>query len=605
MAGDFEANTILFNKYRLENIIGRGGFGSIYKAIDIRLGRAVAIKTLLHDQNSLDKRYGSGTFDKYLDRFKREATVSSYFTENPHIITVYGLEEDEKSNFFLILEYLGGGSLVELIRQEGKLSIPRTCAITLDICAALADIHEHPADIVHRDLKPGNVLLRNNGKAVVADFGVAQVGHDSHRTVTGLTGNRHPGSLPYMSPEQASRFEYLTPTSDLYSLGLLIYEMLTGRIYAKIRILPVSKLNDEVPDWLDRLVIKLLQKEPEDRFQQAAEVGEAIRAGLAQLEVATYTETTPMVNPAQREGSAASEFQPELEKEVEEWKRRQAKAARVAAATPEEAAKEAAQRQAEAALKIQLEREAKEELAQAALIKTTPLPNADKGPANPEQAIEDLSAQLVIAGYLADWDEVIALGERILKLDEKHQPTLAKTAAAYKSRGVAGYVKGDYDRAITDFGRAIKLEPHKADYYAQLGSAYHNRGYYERAITSFSHAIKLDPDKSDYYLQRGNACHHKGDYDRAISNFNQALKLHPNQDDCYWQRGNSYFSKGDYKRAIDDYSRAIKLDPGIAQYYYSRGLAHRARDDRKAALRDLQQAEQLGFIKATAELINL
>src|SRR5689334_15349682 len=113
MGGEIEAGTVLFNKYRVETAIGRGGSGAVYKAVDTRLGRVVAIKTLLYGQTSIDDRYGSGTFDVYLDRFKREAIVSSYFTSNKHIITVYGLEEDDESNYYLILEYLEGGSLTE------------------------------------------------------------------------------------------------------------------------------------------------------------------------------------------------------------------------------------------------------------------------------------------------------------------------------------------------------------------------------------------------------------------------------------------------------------------------------------------------------------
>ena len=152
------------------------------------------------------------------------------------------------------------------------------------MCHALIDIHNHPTDIVHRDIKPTNVLLRSKGGAVLADFGIAQVGHDSHRTVLREDGKviRHPGSPPYRSPEQTNGVDYLTPASDLYSLGLVIYEMLTGRMYAKYTPKhPPSGLNSEVPAWLDAVVDKLLKVKLEDRYQQAEDVSADIQAGLA------------------------------------------------------------------------------------------------------------------------------------------------------------------------------------------------------------------------------------------------------------------------------------------------------------------------------------
>jgi serine/threonine protein kinase len=198
----FENGTLLLNKYKIEDAIGKGGFGAVYKATDLRLRRTVAIKTLLHGQTSLNDRYGIGTYEEFIHRFEREAEISSYFTQNPHVITVYGLEQDNENNYYLVLEYLEGGSLNEYLRKLAKpLPIATVYSIAKDICRALTDIHNHPADIIHRDLKPANILLRGNGQAVVADFGVAQIGRDSHRTELHSASSRHPGSPPYKSPE--------------------------------------------------------------------------------------------------------------------------------------------------------------------------------------------------------------------------------------------------------------------------------------------------------------------------------------------------------------------------------------------------------------------
>lgn len=278
MSNQFGQGPFVINsKYRVEGEIGKGGLGIVYIATDMRLKRPVAIKMLLHDQTNFDNRYGEGTYEHYLSRFEREATVSSYFTANPNIITVHGLEQGPNAEYYLILEYLDGGSLAQLVKERGALSIEQTCAIALDICRALADIHNHPTDIVHRDLKPANILLRRNGQAVVADFGIAQVGHESQRTV--MAGLTHPGSPPYMSPEQRNTNDYLTPASDLYSVGLLMYEMLTGRLYAKYQRLPPSLDNANVPYWLDQIVGQLLREKRQERYQQAEEVIAAIEQG--------------------------------------------------------------------------------------------------------------------------------------------------------------------------------------------------------------------------------------------------------------------------------------------------------------------------------------
>ena len=278
MSTELETGTLLLNKYRIEAKLGQGGFGSVYRATDILLGRTVAIKMISQSQTSLDGRYGAGAFETFVERFQREAMVSAFFTQNRNIIVVYGLERDRDS-YYLVLEYLEGGSLAQLLREaNGPLPISRVCALALDICNALSAIHQHPADIVHRDLKPANVLLRKTGEAVVADFGIAQLGRESQRTT--FSTSPHPGSPAYRSPEQAANSSYLTPASDLYSLGLMLYEMTTGRLFARVRQLPPSRLNAQIPVWLDQIIIRLLQDDPQQRYQTAGEVADSLRAGL-------------------------------------------------------------------------------------------------------------------------------------------------------------------------------------------------------------------------------------------------------------------------------------------------------------------------------------
>jgi serine/threonine protein kinase/DNA-binding CsgD family transcriptional regulator len=297
MNNQHDARKIISGKYRVERELGRGGLGSVYLATDLRLKRPVALKTLRYSPESYGLQV-PGSFQDYLLRFEREAAISSYFTANPNIITVHGLEQDESGSYFLVMEYFEGGSLAELLKKEGHLTVERTVQISLDLCQALAEIHRHPADIVHRDLKPGNILLRISGQAAIADFGVAQIGHESAREAD--NGPAHPGSHPYMSPEQRDGKAYLTPASDLYSLGLLLYEMLSGQMYHKLKKLPLRQFNNQIPPWLDEIVAKLLEPDPAKRFQMAVEVADELRKGLERLadeEEAEKTTPLPVVSP--------------------------------------------------------------------------------------------------------------------------------------------------------------------------------------------------------------------------------------------------------------------------------------------------------------------
>jgi branched-chain amino acid transport system substrate-binding protein len=348
----------ILSKYRIDALINSGGFGLVYKATDLSLGRTVAIKTLLQGATTVDNRYGIGTYDEYLERFRREAQISSFFTDNPYIITVYGLERDQEQNHYLILEYLPGGSLADLIKRSGALKVEQACAIALDVCNALAAIHNHPTDIVHRDLKPGNILLRTNGRAIVADFGVAQIGHESHRTIVGGQ-QRHPGSPPYKSPEQASGYDYLTPASDLYTLGLVFYEMLTGKLFAKFRRLPPSVENPAIPAWLDAIVVKLLARDPEARYQQAEEVAQAINEGFDE---ARRTKEAALEQERRAEEmhrlQAEADEKARLQAEADERTRLQNEANERARLQAE--ADEHARLQREAETKVRLQREADE-----------------------------------------------------------------------------------------------------------------------------------------------------------------------------------------------------------------------------------------------------
>lgn len=269
-------DALVGGKYRVQRVIGEGAFGRVYLATDTRLRRPVAIKELLATRNATDPEL----FQRYLDRFGREARAGGAIT-HPNVVTVYELEIDNNQNTYLVMEYVDGMNLAALLSQVGSLPIERVIAIALDIARGLEVVHE--ADVVHRDLKPANIMISRRGGAKVGDFGIAQVGTESQRTQV-VVG--HPGTPLYMSPEQAGGFGYIDGRSDLYSLGLVIYEMLTGEAYARRR-MPLAQARPDTPPALVAIVEKLIQKEPDQRYQSATD----LIADLSKLSLAPQRPT--------------------------------------------------------------------------------------------------------------------------------------------------------------------------------------------------------------------------------------------------------------------------------------------------------------------------
>jgi beta-lactam-binding protein with PASTA domain/tRNA A-37 threonylcarbamoyl transferase component Bud32 len=296
---------LLGGRYELDGIVGRGGMAEVYRARDIRLDRIVAVKTLREDL-ARDQTFQA--------RFRREAQ-SAASLNHPSIVAVYDTGEDDTDGShipYIVMEYVDGRTLRDLLREDRRLLPERALEITDGVLRALD--YSHRNGIVHRDIKPGNVMLTRDGKVKVMDFGIARAVSDAQATMTQTA--QVIGTAQYLSPEQA-RGERVDARSDLYSTGCLLYELLTGRppflgdspvaiAYQHVRENPVppSRVDPEVPQWADAIVLRAMEKDPRDRYQSAAEMRADIQRALQGVPVAA-PRTAAYGTATQRVGATA------------------------------------------------------------------------------------------------------------------------------------------------------------------------------------------------------------------------------------------------------------------------------------------------------------
>ena len=266
----------LSGRYELEEIIGTGGMSVVYRAWDLKYDREVAVKVLRTELNE---------DEDFIRRFNGEAQAASKMS-HPNIVAMYDVGQDEGTRY-IVMEYVRGVTLKDVIRQQGRNKPQRAVQIAQKILAAIE--HAHGNEIVHRDIKPQNILIDRDGNVKVADFGIARAVNSASGTKAG--GNVM-GSVHYFSPEQANG-RVADEKSDLYSVGVVMYEMLTGQVpfdgetgvaiaLKHINEEPVapSKINAEISVGMEEVVLKALEKEPARRYQNAQEFAVDLRRAL-------------------------------------------------------------------------------------------------------------------------------------------------------------------------------------------------------------------------------------------------------------------------------------------------------------------------------------
>ena len=284
---------VFAQRYRLEEFVGKGGMALVFRANDLRTGHDVAVKVLRPEFNS---------DAEFLERFQREALAASKMSHH-NIVNLLDVGEEDGYRY-LVMEYMRGRTLKDIITEKGSLPEPVAGQIAIRILSALQ--HAHDNGIIHRDIKPQNILINAEGMVKVADFGIARVAGSNTLT----KGDSVMGSVHYFSPEQA-RGEDVTAASDIYSVGVVMYEMLTGRVPfdgdtpVSIALQHISAppkapslLVGTISPAMEQVVLTAMSKEMRNRYRDAADMARAIRGAL-QNPQATDTSTTAPVTALQ------------------------------------------------------------------------------------------------------------------------------------------------------------------------------------------------------------------------------------------------------------------------------------------------------------------
>jgi serine/threonine protein kinase len=266
-------------KYKIIEEVGRGGFAAVYKAVDTTLDRTVALKCLaphlLWDPT-------------FVQRFQREAKVAANL-DHPNIVTIHEVSRVE-GVYFIAMQFLKGRTVSQILEREGPLPVSQVQAIIEQIASALD--YAHARGFVHRDVKPSNVIVADDGRATLTDFGLVKAGEGTKLSTTGVIF----GTPEYMSPEQAEG-KKLDARSDIYSLGVVLFEMLAGRapfvadtsltvMYKHVHESPpLDELPSDLPQGVVAVVEKALAKDPTDRYQNAGQMVEALRKAAAEAPV--------------------------------------------------------------------------------------------------------------------------------------------------------------------------------------------------------------------------------------------------------------------------------------------------------------------------------
>jgi tetratricopeptide (TPR) repeat protein len=542
--GDFEAPAIsgshlefptgasFADRYTIIERIGAGGMGIVYKAIDTMLDAEVALKVI---QPALAEVPG------FIERFRREVRVTRQIT-HPNICRFHDIGNDQ-GIFYVSMEWIEGETLRELLGKTGMLREGRALEIAEKIALALEAAHVK--SIIHRDLKPANVMVDRRGNVLVLDFGLALERDADEITETGVAM----GTPAYMSPEQ-KRLATLDQRTDLYALGLILREMLTGT-----RLDPVPGLTPAIRSALNPLVVPILEsllaERPEDRCPSAAEARKQLRALLdnpAISTVATLEKAPSMRRTRQRMlygilGVAAVALAVTL------WV--------VLKPTPPELHPEAARFYERGILYIEEQGETKEGLASAIV------------QLNRALEYEPDAARIWAALGRAHWfhyrltgatvhrEEAERAAHRAYELD----PTLPQVL---NLRALGFLEQGQFEAATRELEKSVKTEPESAATWLLVGAVRQARGEFAGALQAYLRAEELRPESYAPQLYLGLYHQALGEYGEAASYYREATQLKPDSSRSWSNLGAAYLYTGRFEESVPIFERSLEINDGAS-----------------------------------------
>jgi serine/threonine protein kinase len=510
-------------EYTLKQFLGQGSYGEVWlaeKRIELAdEGIPFALK-FLTDQS------GKGI---NADSLRNE--VRTWIKAGQHFNIVSVHDGFIYGRFLVIVsEYIDGGSLRDWLDSHNNRapSLETAMEMVRGILNGLA--HLHSRKIIHRDLKPENILLKD-GIPKITDFGVSRVVETFSQSAA-LRFTRGAGSPLYMPPEA---FNEVTPCPqlDVWSVGVMFYEMLSGEfpfnanglyaLFNEIASREPKPLPTHIPKEVRDVVLTSLMKDVSFRFHTAAVMGQALESSWTAIQ---QRRQRPIVQrePVRQERKVES---PQIETIAGDF------------------------------LKLAIK-------------------CFTKG--NYDDAVENYNKAIALKPELAHEKHVFASGSREPGAVRDYSRLIIlnpNDAAAYYNRGNAYYSNQQFDEAIKDYNRAIELNPEDANAYCGRGTAYYDKRDYDRAIADYCIAIGLNSYLASAYLGRGNVYYNTRHYDWAINDYNRAIELNPRDATAYLYRGQAYYSNGKYGLAVVSYSKAIELNPQDAIAYYNRSWAYR------------------------------
>lgn len=518
--------------YRIVEKLGQGGMGVVYVAEDTLLGRRVAVKFLTA---------GGGDKQHFRARFLREARAVSALS-HPHIATIYDYGESEDHEPYIVMELIKGGTLSDLI-VKGKLTIPRAIEIIKQVGEALGEAHRH--GIIHRDVKPSNVAINERGNVKVLDFGLAKQldlgpsNADDSNQGTLLTAQTREGMIVgtplYLSPEQAMGAEVDT-RSDLFALGSLLYECIAGKppfdarspaeICAKIirdDPTPPSTWNPDVPEELDRIVLKALAKKPQARYQTADEMIDDLESTHSRIMGLDRTVTRMIVPHHDLHPTGALATLSDI------FRRPRLPIGYVAAglvgivvlafgawyllsARPHQPTPEA----------LQLYNTGTNAIRAGLFFQATKaLELATR--ADDEFAL----AHARLADALMELDYFDRAKDEILRASEltRDRSVLSEVDSLYLD-GLTATVRRNFAGAVAAYSQIARLEPDKSDVHVDLGRAYEKANQSDKAIESYVEATRRDSQNASAFLRLGVLYGRKRDMDASRVAFDKAEQIY-------------------------------------------------------------------------------